>query len=133
MQPAGIFPLVGPIFSPGKSACWTCLADRMKWNRQVKAFLDRKHAQCVTASPLSKNVLARGAVGLAAVEIAKAVASGFRTDLLHNIVSPTWSPRSSPGIMCRCGRSARLAAARNNGTWRVCRRRPGCASVEGRS
>jgi ribosomal protein S12 methylthiotransferase accessory factor len=87
MQPAGIFPLVGPIFSPGKSACWTCLADRMKWNRQIKAFLDRKQAQCVIASPLGKNVLARGAVGLAAIEIAKAVASGFRTDLLHNVVS----------------------------------------------
>jgi oxazoline/thiazoline synthase len=87
MQPAGLVPLVGPIFSPGKSACWTCLADRMKWNRQIKALLDRKRAQCVAASPLGKNVLAGGAVGLAAVEIAKAVASGFRTDLLHHIVS----------------------------------------------
>jgi ribosomal protein S12 methylthiotransferase accessory factor len=87
MQPAGLVPLVGPIFSPGKSACWTCLADRMKWNRQIKALLDRKQAQCVAASPLGKNVLAGGAVGLAAVEIAKAVASGFRTDLLHHVVS----------------------------------------------
>jgi len=87
IQPAGLVPLVGPIFSPGKSACWTCLADRMKWNRQIKALLDRKQAQCVAASPLGKIVLAGGAVGLAAVEIAKAVASGFRTDLLHHIVS----------------------------------------------
>ncbi len=87
VQPAGIFPLVGPIFSPGKSACWTCLADRMKWNRQIKVFLDRKRARRVVASPLSKNVLARGAFGLAAIEIAKAVASGFRTDLLHHVVS----------------------------------------------
>ena len=31
-QPSGIFPLVGPIFSPGESACWTCLADRMQRN-----------------------------------------------------------------------------------------------------
>ena len=33
VQPSGIFPLVGPVFSPGKdqskSACWTCLAERM--------------------------------------------------------------------------------------------------------
>jgi bacteriocin biosynthesis cyclodehydratase domain-containing protein len=87
VQPTGIFPLVGPIFSLGKSACWTCLADRMKWNRQVKAFLDRKGARCVVASPLSENVLARSAIGLAAIEIAKAIASGFRTDLHHHIVS----------------------------------------------
>ena len=26
-QPSGIFPLVGPVFSPGDGACWRCLAD----------------------------------------------------------------------------------------------------------
>ena len=44
VQPSGIFPLVGPVFSPGKSACWTCLADRMKRNREIKALLDRRQA-----------------------------------------------------------------------------------------
>jgi oxazoline/thiazoline synthase len=87
VQPTGIFPLVGPIFSPGKSACWTCLADRMKWNRQVKAFLDRKEARRVATSPLGKDLLGPGAIGLAAVEIGKAIASDFRTDLHHHIVS----------------------------------------------
>lgn len=87
VQPSGIFPLVGPIFSPGKSACWSCLADRMKWNRQVKAFLDRKSAHCVSVSPLGSNPLGRSGVGLAAAEIGKAIASGFRTDLHHHIVS----------------------------------------------
>jgi ribosomal protein S12 methylthiotransferase accessory factor len=87
VQPSGIFPLVGPIFSPGKSACWTCLSDRMKWNRQVKAFLDRKEAKCVASSPLGDNLLGRSAIGLAAVEIGKAIASGFRTDLRQHVVS----------------------------------------------
>jgi oxazoline/thiazoline synthase len=87
VQPSGIFPLVGPILAHGKSACWACLADRMKWNRQIKAFLDRTHARRVAASPLGSNMLAPSAIGLAATEIAKAVASGFRTDLHHQIVS----------------------------------------------
>lgn len=87
VQPSGVFPLVGPIFSPGKSACWTCLADRMKWNRQVKAFLDRKNARCVSASPFDANLLGHGGIALAAVEIAKAIATGFRTDLHRNLVS----------------------------------------------
>ncbi len=87
VQASGIFPLFGPIFRRGKSACWTCLADRMKWNRQIKAFLDRTHARCVAASPLGKNVLAPSSIGLAATEIAKAIASGFRTDLQHHVVS----------------------------------------------
>ena len=87
VQPSGIFPLIGPIFSHGKSACWTCLSDRMKWNRQIKAFLDRTNARCVAASPLGSNLLAPSAIGLAATEIAKAIASGFRTDLHHHVVS----------------------------------------------
>ena len=54
VQPSGIFPLVGPVFRPGKSACWTCLAERMKRNREVKAFLDRRQARCVAVSPLAR-------------------------------------------------------------------------------
>jgi oxazoline/thiazoline synthase len=87
VQPAGVFPLVGPIFTPGKSGCWNCMADRMKWNRQVKAFLDRKQARPVATSPLHENLLGQAGVGLAAAEIAKAIASGFRTDLVNHIVS----------------------------------------------
>lgn len=87
VQPTGVFPLVGPMFSPGKGPCWQCLADRMRWNRQVRAFLDRASARCVSASPLGANALGRGGFGLAAAEIGKAIASGFRTDLHEHIVS----------------------------------------------
>ena len=87
VQPSGIFPLVGPVFSPGKSACWACLADRMKRNREVKALLDRKQARCVAVSPLARNTLGQSAIQLAAVEIAKAIATDFRTELRDHIVS----------------------------------------------
>jgi ribosomal protein S12 methylthiotransferase accessory factor len=87
VQLSGIFPLVGPIFRPGKGACWTCLADRMKSNRQVKAFLDRQQARCVAASPLAETMLGDSAIGLAAVEIARAIASGFGTDLQDHLIS----------------------------------------------
>jgi bacteriocin biosynthesis cyclodehydratase domain-containing protein len=86
-QPSGIFPLVGPVFSPGKSACWTCLAERMKRNREIKALLDRKQARCVTASPLVRDTLGGSAIQLTAVEIAKAIATDFRTDLRDHIIS----------------------------------------------
>src|SRR6266478_4280539 len=87
VQPSGIFPLVGPVFSPGKSACWTCLAERMKRNREVKALLDRGPARRVAASPLARNMLGQSGIQLAAVEIAKAIATDFRTDLRDHIVS----------------------------------------------
>ena len=86
-QPSGAFPLVGPILSPGKGPCWTCLFDRMIRNREIKGFLGRTDAQAVAPSPLARHPLGQGAIQLAALEIAKAIASGFRTDLNNHIIS----------------------------------------------
>jgi len=86
-QSAGIFPLVGPVFAPGKSACWACLAERMKRNREVKALLDQTQARRVAVSPLAGNMLGRSGIELAAIEIAKAIATGFHTELSDHIVS----------------------------------------------
>jgi oxazoline/thiazoline synthase len=87
VQPSGAFPLVGPVFSPGQSACWTCLFDRMIRNREVKGFLDRGPARPVAVSPLARNTLGQGAIQFAALEIAKAIATGFRTELNDHIIS----------------------------------------------
>jgi oxazoline/thiazoline synthase len=87
VQPSGIFPLVGPVFRPGKGACWACLAERMQRNREVRALLDRRGARRVVASPLARGALGQSGIELAAVEIAKAIATDFRTDLRDNIIS----------------------------------------------
>ncbi|HEY2246064.1 MAG TPA: TOMM precursor leader peptide-binding protein [Bradyrhizobium sp.] len=86
VQPSGPFPLVGPVFRPYESACWTCLFDRMIRNREIKGFLDRE-AQAVAVSPLAHGPFGQAAIQFAAVEIAKAIASGFRTDLRDHIAS----------------------------------------------
>ena len=87
VQPSGAFPLVGPVFTPGESACWTCLFDRMIRNREVKGFLDRGPGRVVAASPLQRNGVGQSAIQLAAIEIAKAIATDFRTELHDHIVS----------------------------------------------
>ena len=87
VQPSGIFPLVGPVFRPGQSACWMCLADRMTRNREVKALLERREARCVAVSPLAQQTLGQSAIQLAAVEVAKAIATDFRTHLCDQIIS----------------------------------------------
>ena len=87
VQPSGIFPLVGPVFSPGESACWTCLSDRMRRNREIKGMLDRSQARCVAVSPLARNPFGQNGIQLAAVEIAKAIATGFATELSDHIIS----------------------------------------------
>src|SRR5438128_480430 len=87
VQPCGIFPLVGPLLSPGKSACWACLAERMKRNREIKALLDRGLARRLVTSPLARDMVGQSGIQLAAVEIAKAIATDFRTDLRNHIIS----------------------------------------------
>ena len=87
VQPSGIFPLVGPVFRPGQSACWMCLADRMKRNREVKALIDRRQARCVAVSPLAHETIGQSAIQLAAIEVAKAIAADFRTPLSDHIIS----------------------------------------------
>ncbi len=87
IQPSGIFPLVGPVFRPSQSGCWTCLADRMKRNREVKAMLERKQARRVVVSPLAQDTLGQIGIEFAALEVAKAIATDFRTDLRDHILS----------------------------------------------
>jgi oxazoline/thiazoline synthase len=87
VQPSGIFPLVGPVFRPGQGACWMCLAERMKRNREIKALLDRRQARCVVVSPLVQHAIGQSGAQLAAVEVAKAIATDFRTQLSDHIIS----------------------------------------------
>ena len=87
VQPSGAFPLVGPIFNPDSGPCWTCLFDRMIRNREVKGFLERGSARAVAVSPLARQPLGQGAIQFSALEVAKAIATGFRTDLNDHIVS----------------------------------------------
>ena len=87
VQPSGAFPLVGPVFNPGKGPCWTCLFDRMIRNREVKGFLGRGGARPIATSPLVRSPLGQSAIHFSALEIAKAIASGFRTELNNHIIS----------------------------------------------
>jgi oxazoline/thiazoline synthase len=87
VQPSGAFPLVGPVFDPGRTACWNCLFDRMIRNREIKGFLDRDAARTVAVSPLAHNTLGQSSIQFAALEVAKAIATGFRTELNDHIIS----------------------------------------------
>ena len=56
-------------------------------NREIKGMLDRGQARRIAASPLATQTFGQSAIQLAAVEIAKAIATGFRTELRDHIVS----------------------------------------------
>jgi ribosomal protein S12 methylthiotransferase accessory factor len=50
-------------------------------------MLDRKDARCVAVSPLARNPLGQNAIQFACLEIARAIATDFRTDLRDHIIS----------------------------------------------
>jgi bacteriocin biosynthesis cyclodehydratase domain-containing protein len=41
-KPEGAYAWLGPIFVPGRTACWHCLAERLRGNREVEGLIERR-------------------------------------------------------------------------------------------
>lgn len=41
-KPSGVIHWIGPIFVPGRTGCWRCLAQRLRGNREVESYLERR-------------------------------------------------------------------------------------------
>jgi ribosomal protein S12 methylthiotransferase accessory factor len=87
VKPTGVVPLLGPVFQPGRGACWSCLAERLRRNRQVEKFVARASTGHLYRTGLPNQILNPAAVELIAIEIAKAIASAFRTPLTEYALS----------------------------------------------
>jgi oxazoline/thiazoline synthase len=83
VKPVGTIVWIGPIFYPGKTGCWECLAQRLRGNQPVEAFIQRRKG---TSTPLAipLNLLpsiSQTALGMAATEIAKWIVQGENRQL----------------------------------------------------
>ena len=73
VKPAGVNVWVGPGFVPGETACWHCLADRLRRNRPVDDYLHR-HQNRRVPLPISRawsSMAAHHAYSMAATQIAR--------------------------------------------------------------
>jgi bacteriocin biosynthesis cyclodehydratase domain-containing protein len=73
VKPAGVNVWVGPGFVPGRTACWHCLADRLRRNRPVDDYLHR-HQNRRLPLPISRarsRMAAYHAYSMAATQIAR--------------------------------------------------------------
>lgn len=77
-KPTGSIVWVGPLFRPGRSACWECLAQRLRRHRAVEAYVQRRsgRADPLVLPPAAVPASERVAVSLAALQIAKLVTTG---------------------------------------------------------
>jgi ribosomal protein S12 methylthiotransferase accessory factor len=80
VKPLGAVLWIGPIFRPGTTACWECLAHRLSGNRDIEDFLQQRTGR-TRPFVLSQATLPSSrqmAVSLAATETAKAIVLGER-------------------------------------------------------
>lgn len=86
---AGTKSWFGPLFRPGQTSCWACLAHRIRVNRQVEAFLARKQGiDGLIKTPRSAlPTTVAVAVALMATEIVKWIAQGQNKRLENRLLT----------------------------------------------
>ncbi len=87
-KPLGTMVLLGPVFRPGVTGCWECLAQRIRGNREVEAFLQEKgRPVSPRADPHVFSATAPAVVRLAAFHAGRAVAYGVNPQLEGKVIS----------------------------------------------
>jgi ribosomal protein S12 methylthiotransferase accessory factor len=89
IKPGGTIIWIGPIFSPGKTACWECLAQRLRTNRPVESYIQR-HKGISTPFPTSIAALPSTlqiGLNLAATEIIKWIVQRENKQLEGSLVT----------------------------------------------
>jgi ribosomal protein S12 methylthiotransferase accessory factor len=80
---------IGPIFQPGQTACWACLAQRIRINRQVEAYILRKTERSgpivtsISATPATLHT----AANIATTEIIKWLVRGSNERLQNQLLT----------------------------------------------
>ena len=78
VKPTGTLIWIGPIFYPQKTGCWECLAQRLRGNRPVEEFIERRKNDSSTLTPPLADLPSTQQTGLniAATEILKWILKG---------------------------------------------------------
>lgn len=82
-KPIGGIVWLGPVFRPGTTGCWECLAHRLRLNRRVEAFL-RQQRGTTASAPVFRAALpstAAAALSFVAAEAARWIGTGGGTPL----------------------------------------------------
>ena len=93
IKPTGVKAIVGPLFEPGKTACWECLATRLKGNFRVEQAVDRmEEKRTVIPAAMGGMFIGEQAVlSLAALELAKWIVWTENSALHNNLMTLSFS------------------------------------------
>lgn len=89
VKPMGTVLWMGPIFRPGQTGCWSCLAQRLAGNREVESYLQRRKGSAepflVARAALPSTVQA--ALQLAATQIAVWLVRGANPEIEGQVLT----------------------------------------------
>ena len=89
VKPVGAVIWVGPIFQPGKTGCWECLAQRLRINRQLESSIQQNQG-ISTPFPVSRSALpstVQTGLNLAATETVKWITRSKQQPLEGTIIT----------------------------------------------
>jgi oxazoline/thiazoline synthase len=87
LKPVGNTIWIGPIFRPGETGCWLCMAQRIGANRMAESFVKSGSRSPVITSISSLEAMRQVAANLAALEIMRWIAEDKNDRLLGAIVT----------------------------------------------
>lgn len=83
VKPMGVNIWIGPVVIPGKTPCWKCLEDRLRHNREIESFVQRRLGR-KSPLPVSKAQvypIEYQAYYLAGIQLARLITSGTNPTL----------------------------------------------------
>ncbi|MEM9538520.1 MAG: TOMM precursor leader peptide-binding protein [Cyanobacteria bacterium P01_E01_bin.42] len=89
VKPTGNIPWIGPFFNPQKTGCWECLASRLRENRPIASFIQRKKqdSKSIQSPQGFLPSTMQTVLGMAATEVFKWIVSGGNTPLEGTLLS----------------------------------------------
>jgi oxazoline/thiazoline synthase len=89
VKPVGIETLLGPLFVPGETACWDCLAHRLRGHRSLEARIARRNGITGPLGPPPASIPStlHAALAEAATEITRFIGTGGQSALRGRVVA----------------------------------------------
>lgn len=89
VKPLGTVVWIGPLFNPKKTGCWDCLAKRLRDNRPIEGYIQRRNS---ISSPLTPPLgflasTVQTAMAMAATEVFKWIVQGENKRLENNLIT----------------------------------------------
>jgi oxazoline/thiazoline synthase len=87
VRPVGIETWLGPIFVPGRTACWSCLAQRLRGHRKLETYIARRSGEAAVAPASAIGSSIHASLAEAAMEVVRWIGTDGESPLLDRVVS----------------------------------------------